>query len=483
MRGSIRQLLIFILSLFSVLFIVASFTHFAEAQPASPIGPELTTGASVKTVPVVHQKPLASQRDDLIVPQHILRSLPRALRTPYLNTEGWQIIALLLIVSAGLVLRTLLQWFLRGRLAPVVLKFGAKSVGNIVYAFAGPGSTLVVSGLLAALYPGLGLAPLLEAALRIFVRALAILSIVVSLYRIADVLADRMATKAEGTDSKLDDQLVPLLRKAMKILVVLVGALFLLQNLDVNVASLVAGLGIGGVAVALAAKDTIANFFGSLMIFIDRPFQIGDWVKIGETEGIVEVVGFRSTRVRTFYNSLVTVPNARFTEAAIDNLGMREYRRTSTVLNLTYATTPQQMQAFCEGVRAIIVANPYTRKDYYEVHFSGFGAHSLDVMLYFFFRVDSWTTELEQRHNVFIEILRLAKSLAVEFAFPTQTLHLESVAEPRAVQTPAARLTESDLGRAVEAFGPGGSSSRPASSELIEGAFLASTIRKSGGDD
>src|SRR5690606_24921192 len=144
-----------------------------------------------------------------------------------------------------------------------------------------------------------------------------------------------MATKAESTDSKLDDQLVPLLRKAMKIFVVLVGALFLLQNLDVNVASLVAGLGIGGVAVALAAKDTIANFFGSLMIFIDRPFQIGDWVKIGETEGIVEVVGFRSTRVRTFYNSLVTVPNAHFTEAAIDNLGMREYRRTSTVLNLT----------------------------------------------------------------------------------------------------------------------------------------------------
>lgn len=483
MRGSIRQVAILLLSLLSVLLIVGSFTHFAEAQPASPVGHELTQNASSRTTPVLPQrKALASERDDLVVPPYILRSLPKALRTPFFNTEGWQILALLLIVSAGLVLRAVLQWFLRRRLAPVVQKFGAKSVGNIVYAFAGPGSTLVVSGLLAAFYPGLGLAPLLEAALRIFVRALAILAIVVSLYRIVDVLADRMATKAESTDSKLDDQLVPLLRKAMKIFVVLVGALFLLQNLDVNVASLVAGLGIGGVAVALAAKDTIANFFGSLMIFIDRPFQIGDWVKIGETEGIVEVVGFRSTRVRTFYNSLVTVPNAHFTEAAIDNLGMREYRRTSTVLNLTYATTPQQIQAFCEGVRAIIVANPHTRKDYYEVHFSGFGAHSLDVMLYFFFRVDSWTAELEERHNVYLEILRLAKSLAVEFALPTQTLHLESVAEPSRAKVVSAAMTESDLGRAINAFGPGGTSSRPTSLPLTEGAYLASSTKKSGGD-
>jgi MscS family membrane protein len=340
---------------------------------------------------------------------------------------------------------------------------------------------LVVAGLLAAVYPQLGLAPGAERTAATIVRAMAILSIVLSVYRVVDVLADAMAAKAEQTDSKLDDQLVPLVRKALKVFVVLSGFLFLLQNLDVNVGSLIAGLGIGGVAVALAAKDTIANFFGSLMIFVDRPFQIGDWVRINGTEGIVEEVGFRSTRVRTFYNSLVTVPNAHFTEAAIDNMGLREYRRLSTVLNLTYDTTPEQMQAFVEGIRAIIVANPLTRKDYYEVHFSGFGAHSLDVMVYLFFKVDSWTEELAQKHNVLMEILRLAKELGVEFAFPTQTLHVEALMEQGKIgQSPDAQEAEK-LTQLVHAFGPGGRLSRPASPLLTTG-YVASTIKKSGED-
>ena len=196
----------------------------------------------------------------------------------------------------------------------------------------------------------------------------------------------------------------------------------------VELRALLTGLGIGGLAFALAAKETLANFFGSVMIFVDRPFQIGDWIVVNGAEGIVEEVGFRSTRIRTFYNSVISVPNAVFTDAKIDNYGQREYRRTVCTLNLTYDTTPEQIQAFCEGIRAIIIANAHTRKDYYEVHMSGFGAHSLDVMVYFFFKVDSWTAELRERHNVYLEIMRLAGDLGVCFAFPTQTLHVDRVA-------------------------------------------------------
>ena len=126
--------------------------------------------------------------------------------------------------------------------------------------------------------------------------------------------------KAQQTETKLDDQLVPLARRALKIFIVSIGTVFVLQNLNYDVASLIAGLGIGGLAFALAAKDTIANLFGSATIFASRPFQIGDWVVIGgSTEGVVESVGFRSTRVRTFYNSLIGIPNAKVADAVVDN--------------------------------------------------------------------------------------------------------------------------------------------------------------------
>jgi MscS family membrane protein len=205
-------------------------------------------------------------------------------------------------------------------------------------------------------------------------------------------------------------------------------------------------------------------------------------VKIGDTEGIVEVVGFRSTRVRTFYNSLVTVPNAHFTESAIDNIGLRQYRRVKTTLGLTYDTAPEQIQAFVEGIRAIIVANPHTRKDYYEIHFNDFGAHSLDIMVYLFLRVDSWSDELRERHNILLEILRLAKELEVDFAFPTQTLHLDTVAAPGAKASPKAMPQHAELGKVVQSFGPGGQLSRPGSPFVSEGGYLASTIKKVGGD-
>jgi MscS family membrane protein len=285
-------------------------------------------------------------------------------------------------------------------------------------------------------------------------------------YRLVDVLAERVLDKASKTDSRLDDQLVPLVRKSLKIFAIIGGCLFALQNMDVNIGSLLAGLGIGGVAVALAAKDTIANFFGSVMIFADRPFQIGDWVSIGGVDGIVEEVGFRSTRIRTFYNSLVTVPNAKFMEANIDNYGRRQYRRTHVTLNLTYDTSPEQLQAFVEGVRSILRANPHTRKDVYEVHLAGFGPSSLDVMVYFFFKVDSWSAELRERHNVFLEIIRLARELHVSFAFPTQTLHVDSLAAPGQAAKAGTSPDTAKLAEIVHAFGPSGARARPSGIQI-----------------
>ena len=172
----------------------------------------------------------------------------------------------------------------------------------------------------------------------------------------------------------------------------LIGGLFVLGNLGVNVTSLVAGLGLGGLAVALAAQDTIRNLLGGVTIFADRPFQVGDWVVVNDIEGTVEHVGFRSSRVRTFYNSVVTVPNARIVDTHVDNMGLRQWRRYKTTLGLAYQTTPDQVQAFVEGVRALIRSNPNMRKDYYIVEFHGFSAVTLDVLVYCFMRRRAGTT-------------------------------------------------------------------------------------------
>jgi MscS family membrane protein len=406
--------------------------------------------------------------------------LPAWLRGQVLGLELWQYLSLLLVLVFGLVVRKIIQVAVSNRVRNLIENLGQAWAGRLVDVFASPGATLVMAIVLRVFYPHLRLPETALFAMQVAVRVLVVVSLVWAAYRLVDVLAERMSERAAKTESKLDDQLVPLLRKTLKVFTVVAGVLVILQNLDVNIASLLAGLGIGGLAVALAAKDTIANFFGSVMIFTDRPFQIGDWVSVGGVEGIVEEVGFRSTRIRTFYNSVVTVPNAKFTEANIDNYGQRQYRRTYVTLNLTYATTPEQMQAFVEGIRAIVLANPFTRKDYYEVHMSAFGAHSLDVMVYFFFRVASWSDELRERHNVFLEILRLAQDLRIDFAFPTQTLHLDSVAAPEQKPPRTEPLSPTELTRLVDAYGPGGVRARPAGPKISRGYFASPVARTQG---
>ena len=273
-------------------------------------------------------------------------------------------------------------------------------------------------------------------------------------FRAVDILTDVLGRRAEETESRFDDQLVPLLNTALKGLTVLIGALFVLGNLGVNVTSLLAGLGLGGLAVALAAQDTFKNLLGGVTIFADRPFQVGDWVVLGNIEGTVEHVGFRSSRVRTFYNSVVTVPNARIVDTHVDNMGLRQWRRYKTTLGLAYHSTPDQVQAFVEGVRALIRANPGMRKDYYIVEFHGFAANSLDVLVYCFIDAPNWNDELRTRHVLNLDIMRLAEDLGIEFAFPTQTLHVASTPDqPEAIPAAAGR---EELGEIVEGYSPNG---------------------------
>lgn len=250
-------------------------------------------------------------------------------------------------------------------------------------------------------------------------------SIVVTAHHIVDVVAMYFHEIARKSENKFDDILVPLLRKTAKTFVLAIGVVAIGNSLTLDMKSILTGLGIGGFAFALAAKDTIGNVFGSLTVLLDRPFRIGDWILIdGKIEGTVEEVGLRSTRIRTFYDSQITVPNGQLTNVHIDNYGQRTYRRFSTKLGLQYDTPPEKIEAFCEAIRQIILAHKWTRKDYFHVYFNGMGASSLDILVYVFWHVPDWSKELAEKHRLLLDILRVGNELGVNFAFPTQTLHV-----------------------------------------------------------
>jgi MscS family membrane protein len=228
-----------------------------------------------------------------------------------------------------------------------------------------------------------------------------------------------------------------------------------LQAFDVNVASLVAGLGIGGLAVALAAKDTIGNFFGSIAIFLDRPFQVGDWIVAGDLQGTVENVGFRSTQLRTVKDTVVSVPNAKLADEKIETFGARRYRLCRFDVGLKYSSSSDQIEAFCDGVRAIIAAHTKTRKDEVEVHFTGLGDSALTFMIHFYTTATAWSEELRVRHEVLMDIHRLVKDIGAEFAFPTRTLHLTQHEAEENVAPDVNALLQT-----IRGYGPGGERSR-----------------------
>lgn len=363
------------------------------------------------------------------------RRVPAALHEQVLFLETWQWIGLLVVLVLGVVVNRTLVWSGRGALDRLMRRRALTIEPKLLNRVMRPGGVLAMVVLWGVGIAWLGLP---VEVLRVYlnaVRLVAILAAVMTAYRSVDVVAAVLERRAARTASRFDDLLVPLLRKSLKVFVVAVGLVFVASNLRLDVTSLLASLGLGGLAVALAAKDTLSNLFGSLTVVLDRPFQVGDWVVIGNVEGTVEELGFRSTRIRTFYNSLVTLPNTNLIAASVDNLGARAYRRWKTTLGIAYDTPGERVDAFCEGIRELVRRHPYTRKDYYHVVLNDFGESSLNILLYVFFRTPDWATELRERHRLGVDILRLARELGVEFAFPTRTLYLRQ--EEWSAPTPA----------------------------------------------
>lgn len=245
--------------------------------------------------------------------------------------------------------------------------------------------------------------------------------------RLIDGFGNYLGVKAKETDSKLDDQIVPIARRSLKVFLVLIGGVLFLQNLGYSVGSLIAGVGISGAALAFAAKDTLANFFGVFVIFLDKPFQVGDWIEVAGVEGTVEEIGLRVTRVRTFANSMVTVPNHKFTQGVVNNWSQMKKRRIKMTLGMGYDTSPEKMEKLVERIRQLIRDDPKIHSDFFLVNFDSFGPSTLDVFIYCFTVTTDWADFLDAKQKFLLDIMRLVEEMGLEIAFPTQTLHVASL--------------------------------------------------------
>lgn len=261
--------------------------------------------------------------------------------------------------------------------------------------------------------------------------------------RLVDILAYYIEERVKASELPLDDQVIPLVRKGLKILVVLLGGLSLVHQLGYSVTSILGGLGIGGLAIALAAQDTLSNLFGSIIVFTDKPFKVGDWIMIGNVEGYVERVGFRSTRIRTFARTLVTLPNKVIANSHIENFTAMPIRRVRAELRVSYEATADQMETLVKRIEQLIVDHPGVDKGFYMVKFTDMAESSMNILLYYFTVSTKWAEHLQVRQEINLGIMRIMEEMGVSIALPSHTVYIASEGQ-RVLGSRKAMLIEHD---------------------------------------
>jgi len=246
------------------------------------------------------------------------------------------------------------------------------------------------------------------------------------LYWLVDIPMSWFTRMAGKTETSLDDMLVPMIRKSLRITVVILVLVQIAQILsDKPITSIIAGLGIGGLALALAAQDTVKNFFGSIVLFLDKPFEMGNRIVVEGQDGTVEVVGFRSTKIRTLDGHLVTIPNGELANKMIRNITKRPYIKRKANLTITYDTPPEKIDRATDIVKEILHDHEGMNPDFPpRVYFNEFNADSLNISVSYWYHPPQYWAFMEFSERFNKEVFRRFNEEGIEFAFPTQTLYL-----------------------------------------------------------
>ena len=345
-----------------------------------------------------------------------------------LGISTWQYLAAFLAILAGLVLKRIILSYIQKKVEFYVSKTEAEWDDELFNAIIKPVNAFVMIGAVhvAAFLIVFNLSnfptELIGKSYSIFLG----LCVIWLVYRLVDVAAHYVDELLSKADEGLRGQFTPLIRRALRILVVIVGSLTILATIGINITSLVALGGVLSLAFAMGSQDSVANLVGTLNILTDRPYKVGDWITVGGAiDGDVEEIGFRSTKIRMFDKTLMSVPNGKLAGETIKNWSRMPKRRIKMTLGLSYDTSASQMRGALKEIEKILEEDEGVDQEYKLVQFTDYGASSLDVFLYYFSKSTVWKEYLDTRERVNLKIMDKVEELGLEFAFPTQTLHLK----------------------------------------------------------
>jgi MscS family membrane protein len=287
----------------------------------------------------------------------------------------------------------------------------------------------LVAQLAIMLIPVLFLPPTLNEWLIHGLRIASWILLLFTFLRLLDLIFLFLRGRAALTETTTDEQILPILRKMAQIVVVIMVLIPILRLMEVNLTALIAGLSIGGLALALAAQDTVKNLISTALIFVDHPYQLGDYIIAAGVEGTVVEIGFRSTRIMMIDSSIITIPNNNIINNEITNLGVREFRLIQFMVGVIYSTPPEKIMAFIEGLRKMSSAHPLTQDDRTFVYLNELNSSSIDIRFRAAISADDLRTEYIIREELVLGIIELAHALDISFAFPSQSVYLETTPE------------------------------------------------------
>ncbi|MBK7951545.1 MAG: mechanosensitive ion channel family protein [Deltaproteobacteria bacterium] len=343
-------------------------------------------------------------------------------RTRLFEVALWQWLALPLLVMFAMALGLLFTRLVRRPLV-ALMGLATAEAGEIVELTRPPARMLSSAIFFVLLLPALALSmPAFTVSRKLGIVAIA-LGFVWLGSRAMDVVARRAVARMRA-GGRLDAAgLIPTASRIGKLLLAAVVAVLLAQNLGFNVTGLLAGLGVGGLAVALAAQKTVENLFGGVTLVADRPVQVGDFCRFGDRLGTIETIGLRSTRVRTLDRTIVTVPNAEFSSLQLENYAARDRIWLKLMLGLRYETDAEQMRAVLDALRKLLRDHPRVDPDPARVRFVGFGAYSLDLEVFAYIKTSDFDEFLEIREEILLSIMDAVAQCGTAFAFPSQTIY------------------------------------------------------------
>lgn len=360
--------------------------------------------------------PLPLESDILAKDLWIRRSLPVELKIPVLGLEIWQWILLFIVIVISLLIYKVIRYVVYPLVNQLINHFKFPIQSGIVLDIKRALSLFLSASFFWWGLSWLGLPELLQVIFVVAVKLIIWLSVVWILFLAIDSIAQNLLNRQPEGSSKVQDMIIPLLRKVTKVVLVFLALLFIADNLNIHITGLVAGVGIGGFAFAFIAKDAAENFVAGLTILLDNSFHVGDWIKVGSVEGTVVDIGIRTTRVRTFYDSVVFIPNNMLVKEPVDNLGRRTFRRFVSHFWLEPHTKAEKIEAFLEEARKLISEQSEIVKELSHINLVETTEYGYKIMLYLFYQTPDWDGELASREGTLLAINQMLKSFEINYS-------------------------------------------------------------------